>query len=401
MNNCLDLRKTYYKNYPLKKMSEQIQSTSDTCYQFYSKVKDISSDNIFQSNDFLFQEAVRDVVRELKIILYTAPISASDKLLWKLDVESKANPNWYEKYDNYRNLLEGACDAGEQYHNEAQNESVLSDFFNYIGRLRDFCEKIVHEIRTASLTGMVDFFILPTKNRFDEKDIPKEGAILGFDLVGSKLLSDEYRNRVLLEARRVAYKYEAWLWSDEGDSLILVIADHVEDPHISYKERALLCAIELTARITYKFTIGTQELVDNEKFYSESNIVNVAQFQRLRVALTSWNESNRMYDGLSRLKSVMDDPKLKYHNTLFLVGEDIIKSLQGNLSAYKINFSQAIKQHSRTNENIFWSVPIGWRTLDLFLEGSICCYRPGFECRSKRYQVPGNIEMEIHQTATN
>ncbi|MCD4664069.1 MAG: hypothetical protein K8R68_02285 [Bacteroidales bacterium] len=381
-----ELRIEYFRNSAFKRFIKRLESVLDSC----EKISDLRKET--KEKEIIFEENIRDIVRELKDLLSNTRRSLTKEIINILFCDGKSDFNWKNNYKKFYNLLKNTCDKGDNYTSDISGLELERKFFNKIRLLEDQCYKIKQEIKSSLVRGMVDFCVLPTKNRIESEILPSSGTLLGFDLEKSKLLKSDFKEKVRNEARRVGFQNEAWEWSDEGDSLILVFSNHESEPTIIHQERAVLTALELTSRINYKFVIGNEDLL-----YKKGKKANfTSHLQRLRIALNSWSgDQDSMDQALAELKYVLDDKSLKFTNTLFVIGDDLLSSLRGKYEIYRFNFCRVQKQHKRTGESIYWSSPIGWRNLRLFLGGSFFYNGTGIIYRDYRYQVPGNMSIKL------
>ncbi len=271
------------------------------------------------------------------------------------------------------------------------DEKLRSQLFNNSQGLLNKASELIENLDKYIRFGLLDQCVLPTSNSMDFE--PESATLVAFDLVKSKSLKDSVREKILDEARRVGFQREAWEVTDEGDSLILLFADHEDNPKISHGTRALEAAIEIISRITYKFPLSKQD-------YDEDGSGSRSRFQQLRLVINSWKiTEGRIYLAIADLKGLLDTNARKCQNSIFLMGDDILEILEGNRSLYKTVFLKALEIHkgrkTGVDKTVYWCDPIGWETLFLHMEGSPFLTRAGRRNRYHRYPVPGLLEVVV------
>ena len=119
------------------------------------------------------------------------------------------------------------------------------------------------------------------------------------------------------------------------------------------------------------------------------------QYQRLRLAIGMHKKREDLRHTLNHINIILKDKNLKYSNTIFVIGEELFRDIDEKASIYKINFSNVLKNHYEVKDTIYWSAPIGWETLKLYLKESAFSKAANRKQRYYRYQVPGQIKTEF------
>jgi len=384
----------YTSNGELITLLHRLENIVDTCRKFLPTMRILVKNH--EIENWQVRQEIANILEEFRGHLRSsakgsATPSLNSRVLKQLSGKKAIDYDWNGKYALLIQNLKELNYAGDNflYSDNGNKKEYLNIFCNTILDLKNSTRDFFRNAFKLMPKGEIDYCVLPTKNKMD--NVPNVGTLLGIDIPNTQYFSNDDLEKIKDEARRVAFQSEAWEWTDESkpESLFFLFVDHVEDPIIQHNECALVTALEIISRITFKFVISP----DDSDGGADSDYKK-HQFQQLRLVLYSYGGGR---GEINNTKTILYDPKFKYHNTIMVIGDKLFNELNERAQTYKLNFIKTLNNHPILREPIYWSTPIGWGTLKLFLQGSRFLSEMKRNQRAFRYQAPGQIETQVRR----
>ena len=311
-------------------------------------------------------------------------------------IEASGYP-WYENWSAIVRNFRDHIWLMEDYFSDSANK--IQDFLHKMDSNQATLSLGIAELYSSFISrmarGYVDNCVVPYKaTRAFDKD---NGTIVGFDLTSSRFSNDEARRLHLDEARRIAFRHEAYEWTDAGDGYHFLFYDH-EGPSIgNVYERALRFSVELISKLTYSYPLDPEEIKEGDVKRFK------AGFQQLRVVINSFeNDDYPRFTAFQHLLNILHDVRLKFSNTIFIIGDDTLNNITNNWQTYKAYFSRATQDNYKIlRQPLYWAHPIGLNTLQLYLKGAHYLSEYTWDQRDHRYQISGVLRAQLKSPNVN
>jgi len=381
------------KNPELKNYLQQLNFVTNSCDCFTMEVERFANDNL-ESYKNIVQRFVNTTNSHLSILSNTSNYSHNSNVFKILSVEGKTKNFWINTHYSARDQLRKVVKLGtDLFSSNEKFDELKLNFENERRKLANEILELHNMIIQSLIYGEIDYCILPRKSNIGCYDSPSHGTIVAFRFADSGKINESFEKEMWDEARRVAFQHNAWEDSENNkDQLQLFFFDWQKNPDVNHSVRALQTAIEIIARITYKYALSAGDYKEAKNPKHEKY-----NFQRIAVVLHSYEEVE--YDLSSQraelVKTVLNDSQMQFKNTIIVIGDEIFRALKGNFQAYNMKFSKNLQNYKNSNHSIFWSKPIGWETLQIFLAGSPNVENYKYIERKTRYHVPGQIKVRF------